>query len=156
MRHFEPCANRSPSCLITLRRRIAQGLLRAGYLPVFCPIVAFANRLVPSPFSPRIYSSEPQQTFRMSAMDTQAPAPARPKAAGLTNILNNDDQPSVKNGPSPNGPPPQLRDSGFYSTADASSKRMLRLWSPLSSCLTIPLLTMSQTRLLRPSVSTAA
>lgn len=50
-------------------------------------------------------------------MDSQAQAqPPRPatKTAGLTNILNNDEQ---------SNPPHQLRDSGFYSTAEASSKR---------------------------------
>ncbi|KHN94456.1 Helix-loop-helix DNA-binding protein [Metarhizium album ARSEF 1941] len=53
----------------------------------------------------------------MSAMETQSHPPVAPhKAAGLNNILNNDDRPS------PNGPPLQLRDSGFYSTAEASSK----------------------------------
>lgn len=46
------------------------------------------------------------------------PRPQPPKAAGLNNILNNDDHM-----PSSNGAPPQLRDSGFYSTADVSSKR---------------------------------
>ncbi|KAH7326596.1 putative HLH transcription factor [Stachybotrys elegans] len=51
----------------------------------------------------------------MSTLEPQPRAPAA-KAAGLTNILNNDDQP-------PNhAPPAQLRDSGFYSTAEASSK----------------------------------
>ncbi|RDA89778.1 hypothetical protein CP533_4689 [Ophiocordyceps camponoti-saundersi (nom. inval.)] len=50
-----------------------------------------------------------------SQAQQQRPAPA--KAAGLTNILNQDDQPSVHNAPLP-----QLRDSGFYSTTDASSK----------------------------------
>ncbi|XP_044714974.1 helix-loop-helix DNA-binding domain-containing protein [Hirsutella rhossiliensis] len=45
----------------------------------------------------------------------QRSAPA--KAAGLTNILNQDDQP-----PSRKAPLPQLRDSGFYSTAEAPSK----------------------------------
>ncbi|VUC22423.1 unnamed protein product [Clonostachys rosea] len=43
------------------------------------------------------------------------PRPQLPKAAGLSNILNED--PS-----STNGPPPQLRDSGFYSTTDTASK----------------------------------
>ncbi|PHH85671.1 hypothetical protein CDD83_98 [Cordyceps sp. RAO-2017] len=55
-----------------------------------------------------------------AAMETHAqqhPRPAPAKAAGLTNILNKDDQP-----PSHNAPLPQLRDSGFYSTAEASSK----------------------------------
>ncbi|KAG8416787.1 hypothetical protein J3459_013664 [Metarhizium acridum] len=53
----------------------------------------------------------------MSAMETQSHQPVAPhKAAGLNNILNNDDRPST------NGPPLQLRDSGFYSTAEASSK----------------------------------
>ncbi|OAA64893.1 Helix-loop-helix DNA-binding protein [Cordyceps fumosorosea ARSEF 2679] len=37
-------------------------------------------------------------------------------AAGLTNILNQDEPPVQS------APPPQLRDSGFYSTAEASSK----------------------------------
>lgn len=46
--------------------------------------------------------------------------PPAPKSAGLTNILNNDHHPSAgHNGPS------RMRDSGFYSNADASSKRML-------------------------------
>jgi hypothetical protein len=55
----------------------------------------------------------------MSAMEphVQAPRPAPSKGAGLTNILNNDDHP-----PTHHIPPPQLRDSGFYSTAEASSK----------------------------------
>ncbi|KAF4989870.1 hypothetical protein FGRMN_8848 [Fusarium graminum] len=40
-----------------------------------------------------------------------------PKLAGLNNILNNDHAPaSIPNGP------PRMRDSGFYSNADASSK----------------------------------
>lgn len=53
-------------------------------------------------------------------METQSHQPVAPhKAAGLNNILNNDDRPST------NGPPLQLRDSGFYSTAEASSKREL-------------------------------
>ncbi|POR39716.1 Protein esc1 [Tolypocladium paradoxum] len=50
--------------------------------------------------------SQPQQ---------HRPSPA--KSAGLTNILNKDDHP-----PTHNPPPHQLRDSGFYSTAEASSK----------------------------------
>ncbi|RCI07846.1 hypothetical protein L249_5810 [Ophiocordyceps polyrhachis-furcata BCC 54312] len=50
-----------------------------------------------------------------SQAQQQRPTPA--KAAGLTNILNQDDQPSVHSAPLP-----QLRDSGFYSTTDASSK----------------------------------
>jgi hypothetical protein len=54
----------------------------------------------------------------MTAMETQTQQPVAPlKAAGLNNILNNDDRPST------NGPPLQLRDSGFYSTTEASSKR---------------------------------
>ncbi|KAF4122518.1 Helix-loop-helix DNA-binding domain [Geosmithia morbida] len=44
------------------------------------------------------------------------PRPQPPKAAGLTNILNKEEHPA-----STNGAPP-LRDSGFYSTADVSSK----------------------------------
>ncbi|QUC18171.1 uncharacterized protein UV8b_02412 [Ustilaginoidea virens] len=40
-----------------------------------------------------------------------------PKPAGLNNILNSDDQPSTTG-----HHPPHLRDSGFYSTAEASSK----------------------------------
>ncbi|KAM0343335.1 hypothetical protein ACHAPU_008656 [Fusarium lateritium] len=41
-----------------------------------------------------------------------------PKSAGLNNILNSDHAPaSIPNGP------PHMRDSGFYSNADASSKR---------------------------------
>ncbi|KAM5356144.1 hypothetical protein ACJ41O_002790 [Fusarium nematophilum] len=43
--------------------------------------------------------------------------PPAPKSAGLTSILNNDHPP----GSAPNGPP-HMRDSGFYSNADASSK----------------------------------
>ncbi|KAK2603829.1 hypothetical protein QQS21_003953 [Conoideocrella luteorostrata] len=51
----------------------------------------------------------------METQTQQQSAP--PKAAGLNNILNNDDHHST------NGhPPPHLRDSGFYSTAEASSK----------------------------------
>jgi hypothetical protein len=43
-----------------------------------------------------------------------------PKPVGLNNILNNDNAPvSIVNGP------PHMRDSGFYSNADASSKRTL-------------------------------
>ncbi|KAL3961891.1 hypothetical protein ACCO45_003414 [Purpureocillium lilacinum] len=56
----------------------------------------------------------------MTAMETQTQQQQRPaptKAAGLTNILNQEDQP-----PNHSIPPPQLRDSGFYSTAEASSK----------------------------------
>lgn len=49
-------------------------------------------------------------------MDAQ-PRPPAPKAAGLNNILN-DDQPPSSNGHTPS----HLRDSGFYSTAEASSK----------------------------------
>ncbi|KAJ6445734.1 HLH transcription factor (Hpa3) [Purpureocillium lavendulum] len=55
-----------------------------------------------------------------TAMETQTQHQQRPaptKAAGLTNILNQEDQPR-----SHNVPPVQLRDSGFYSTAEASSK----------------------------------
>ncbi|TQV95749.1 hypothetical protein V2A60_000927 [Cordyceps javanica] len=48
----------------------------------------------------------------MPAAAAQRPA----NAAGLTNILNKD-EPSAQS-----APPPQLRDSGFYSTAEASSK----------------------------------
>ncbi|KAF7548288.1 hypothetical protein G7046_g8724 [Stylonectria norvegica] len=40
-----------------------------------------------------------------------------PKVGGLTNILNNDEH-----HPQPHNGPHRLRDSGFYSTADASSK----------------------------------
>lgn len=51
----------------------------------------------------------------MEIQNLQSTAP--PKVAGLNNILNNDDQPA------PNGhPPPHLRDSGFYSTTEMSSK----------------------------------
>ncbi|PFH55568.1 hypothetical protein XA68_18030 [Ophiocordyceps unilateralis] len=50
-------------------------------------------------------------------MEAQQQRPTPAKAAGLTNILNQDDQPSAHNAPLP-----QLRDSGFYSTTDASSK----------------------------------
>jgi hypothetical protein len=55
----------------------------------------------------------------MSTLDphVQQPRPAANNAAGLTNILNKDDHP-----PAHHIPPPQLRDSGFYSTAEASSK----------------------------------
>jgi hypothetical protein len=49
-------------------------------------------------------------------MESHSRAPTV-KAAGLTNILNSDDQPRAHP-----IPPPQLRDSGFYSTAEASSK----------------------------------
>lgn len=56
-----------------------------------------------------------------TTMETQSqqhrPAPA--KSAGLTNILNQDDQ-----APNHGAPSSQLRDSGFYSTTEASSKRM--------------------------------
>ncbi|KAM3514219.1 hypothetical protein MY11210_002108 [Beauveria gryllotalpidicola] len=48
----------------------------------------------------------------MPAAAAQRPA----NAAGLTNILNKDEPPAQS------APPPQLRDSGFYSTAEASSK----------------------------------
>lgn len=47
-------------------------------------------------------------------METQTHRPAN---AALTNILNKEEPPSKS------APPPQLRDSGFYSTAEASSKR---------------------------------
>ena len=60
------------------------------------------------------------------AMDARTQSrPHLPKAAGLNNILNNDDPT-----PSSNGAPP-LRDSGFYSTADVSSKRVFSL-SPVA------------------------
>lgn len=49
-------------------------------------------------------------------MDAQ-PRPPPPKAAGLNNILN-DDQPTNSSANTPS----HLRDSGFYSTAEASSK----------------------------------
>ncbi|OAQ96959.1 hypothetical protein LLEC1_05773 [Akanthomyces lecanii] len=57
----------------------------------------------------------------MPAAATQRPA----NAAGLTNILNQDEPPTQS------APPPQLRDSGFYSTAETSSKRPY-LWCLLS------------------------
>lgn len=42
--------------------------------------------------------------------------------AGLPNILNSDDSPATNS-----HPPPHLRDSGFYSTPETSSKRMSAL-----------------------------
>ncbi|GAB0134586.1 hypothetical protein EsDP_00002951 [Epichloe bromicola] len=51
----------------------------------------------------------------METQNLQSNVP--PKVAGLNNILNNDDQP-----PTNGHPPPHLRDSGFYSTAEMSSK----------------------------------
>ncbi|KAJ4272193.1 hypothetical protein NW762_000904 [Fusarium torreyae] len=51
----------------------------------------------------------------MDVHNQQRPPP--PKSAGLTSILNNDHAPA----PLPSGPP-HMRDSGFYSNADASSK----------------------------------
>ncbi|PHH67484.1 hypothetical protein CDD80_806 [Ophiocordyceps camponoti-rufipedis] len=54
----------------------------------------------------------------VAAMEAQQQRPTPAKAAGLTNILNQDDQPSAHNAPLP-----QLRDSGFYSTADTSSSK---------------------------------
>lgn len=58
-------------------------------------------------------------SFPDSTMDPSSQSrPQPPKAAGLTNILNNEDQP-----PKPPGPLPHLRDSGFYSNTDISSKR---------------------------------
>jgi hypothetical protein len=51
----------------------------------------------------------------MDGNNQQRPPP--PKAAGLNNILNSDHAP----GHIPNGPP-HMRDSGFYSNGDASSK----------------------------------
>ncbi|KFA64184.1 hypothetical protein S40285_00887 [Stachybotrys chlorohalonatus IBT 40285] len=52
----------------------------------------------------------------MPTLEPQSRVPAA-KAAGLTNILNSDDQSAAHN-----GPPSHLRDSGFYSTTEASSK----------------------------------
>lgn len=59
----------------------------------------------------------------IAAMDMPAQQQrlAPTKAAGVTNILNQEDQP-----PAHNASLPQLRDSGFYSTAEASSKRTWR------------------------------
>lgn len=54
-----------------------------------------------------------------STMETHNQQRPPPKTAGLPNILNDDHGPA--SGPNP---PPHLRDSGFYSNADASSKRM--------------------------------
>ncbi|CAM1507144.1 Fc.00g067850.m01.CDS01 [Cosmosporella sp. VM-42] len=51
----------------------------------------------------------------MPALETQQRPPA-PKAAGLTNILNDEHHVPTHNGP------PHMRDSGFYSNTDASSK----------------------------------
>lgn len=57
----------------------------------------------------------------MTSMDTRTQQrPPAHKSVGLTSILNNDNTPSSSH----NGPP-RMRDSGFYSNADASSKRML-------------------------------
>ncbi|KAI1045643.1 hypothetical protein LB505_004814 [Fusarium chuoi] len=45
-----------------------------------------------------------------------------PKPVGLNNILNNDNAPvSIVNGP------PHMRDSGFYSNADASTQVALAI-----------------------------
>jgi hypothetical protein len=67
----------------------------------------------------------------MSTMDAQ-PRPPPPKAAGLNNILN-DDQPPNSNGHTPS----HLRDSGFYSTAEASSKRKSLILPHLTSALVL-------------------
>ncbi|KAL7944773.1 hypothetical protein V8C42DRAFT_80946 [Trichoderma barbatum] len=54
----------------------------------------------------------------MARMETQTQQRMLPsKSAGLTNILNRDERP-----PSHAAPAPQLRDSGFYSTHETSSK----------------------------------
>lgn len=54
----------------------------------------------------------------MARMEAQAPQRTLPsKSAGLTNILNRDDR-----APAHTAAAPQLRDSGFYSTHDNSSK----------------------------------
>lgn len=56
----------------------------------------------------------------MARMETQTQQRMLPsKPAGLTNILNRDDRT-----PNHTSPVPQLRDSGFYSTHETSSKRM--------------------------------
>lgn len=58
----------------------------------------------------------------MSAMDAQQ-RPLTNNAAGLNNILNKDEAQHQQQAHNPSLP--QLRDSGFYSTAEASSKRTL-------------------------------
>ncbi|ODA81935.1 hypothetical protein RJ55_00440 [Drechmeria coniospora] len=63
------------------------------------------------------------QTQTQTETQAQALAQQHPrmhvKTAGLPNILNRDGPPPMQ---MQNGPPLQLRDSGFYSTAEASSK----------------------------------
>jgi hypothetical protein len=76
----------------------------------------------------------------MDGNNQQRPPP--PKAAGLNNILNSDHAP----GHIPNGPP-HMRDSGFYSNGDASSKRTL-LIATRSNTLVLPLTRLIQTHLL--------
>lgn len=82
-------------------------------------------------------------------METQTQSrPQPPKAAGLTNILNKEEHPVNLN-----GAPQQLRDSGFYSTADVSSKRKSML-SPLRGSVAFADL-MLQTPQRRPLASMA-
>ncbi len=64
----------------------------------------------------------------MPAAATQRPA----NAAGLTNILNQDEPPAQS------APPPQLRDSGFYSTAETSSKRPFTSISTSAAITALP------------------
>lgn len=63
-------------------------------------------------------------------METQTQQ--RPANAALTNILNKDEPTSTKS-----APPPQLRDSGFYSTTEASSKRPFLPFPTLPLCLAV-------------------
>lgn len=53
---------------------------------------------------------------------TDQPRPLTTNAAGLNNILNRDEPNSQAVAAAPHFT--QLRDSGFYSTGEASSKRM--------------------------------
>lgn len=71
----------------------------------------------------------------MSAMDVQ-PRPLTNNAAGLNNILNRDEPQSQAAAPQHL---PQLRDSGFYSTAEASSKRTFFPIRPYPSAMVYPL-----------------
>jgi hypothetical protein len=53
-----------------------------------------------------------------------------PKAAGLNNILNSEHAPgTIQSGP------PHMRDSGFYSNGDASSKRTLLVVTDYTTCV---------------------
>lgn len=63
-------------------------------------------------------------------MDTHNQQRLPPPKAGLNNILNSDHGP----GPIPNGPP-HMRDSGFYSNGDASSKRTLLIITNQNPCV---------------------